>query len=151
MVWNTVSATSACHLSEMTRGKFLYNSWSASVSLMPGKGRVDSVFESYVNCASKLPNQYYLLCTHSGCIPSTKLIVHRVHTSDSQLTFCVFFVEGANVKGVGRIDFPSRRNQRRRILLLVDHVPVDAVEERIVFQLLGATAATAYSFVCVSL
>ena len=149
MVWNTVSATSACHLSEMTRGKFLYNSWSASVSLMPGKGR----FESYVKGASKLPNQYYLLCItciHSGCIP-TKLIVHRVHTSDSQLTFCVFFVEGANVKGVGRIDFPSRRNQRRRILLLVDHVPVDAVEERIVFQLLGATAATAYSFVCVSL
>jgi hypothetical protein len=30
--------------------------------LMPGKGRVDSVFESYVKGASKLPNQYYLLC-----------------------------------------------------------------------------------------
>lgn len=35
IVSNTVSATSACHLSEMTRGKFLYRSWSASVSLIP--------------------------------------------------------------------------------------------------------------------
>jgi len=35
IVSNTVSATSACHLSEITRGKFLYRSWSASVSLIP--------------------------------------------------------------------------------------------------------------------
>lgn len=35
IVSNTVSATSFCHLSEMTSGKFLYRSWSASVSLMP--------------------------------------------------------------------------------------------------------------------
>lgn len=35
IVSNTVSATSACHLSEMVRGKFLYSSWSASVSLIP--------------------------------------------------------------------------------------------------------------------
>lgn len=35
IVSNTVSATSVCHLSEMTRGKFLYRSWSASVSLIP--------------------------------------------------------------------------------------------------------------------
>ena len=119
------------------------------------------MFESYVKGASKLPNQYTtyyashayihsIKCRHRLHTYKTK-IVHRMHTSDSQLTFCVFFVEGANVKGVGRIDFPSRRNQRWWILLLVDHVPVDAVEERIVFQLLGATAATAYSFVCVSL
>ena len=30
-----VRLTSFCHLSDMTRGKFLYNSWSASVSFNP--------------------------------------------------------------------------------------------------------------------
>ena len=31
----TDKLTSACHLSEIVKGKFLYNSWSASVNFKP--------------------------------------------------------------------------------------------------------------------
>lgn len=63
MFCNTVSATSACHLSEMTRGKFLYNSWSASVSLMPKENVLNEKFSikllhvlaPFVSSSSKEP------------------------------------------------------------------------------------------------
>ena len=56
-------------------------------------------------------------------------------------TFGVFLVEGSNVERICRVDLPSGRDEGRRVLLLVDLVPVDALEERVGLQLLGAAAA----------
>ena len=152
MVWNTVSATSACHLSEMTRGKFLYNSWSASVSLMPGKERVNVCVCAHLSTLGfQTPKYvcYYSICTtrHTYCV--TYLCAHS--SALCTHTFCVFFVKRAYVKGISCIDFASGRNKGRWILLLVDHVPVNAIEERMLFQLFGTASTTANSFVYVPL
>jgi len=61
----------------------------------------------------------------------------RLCSVDDLDSFGVFLVEGPDVEGVGRVDFTAWRNQRRRIFLLIDLLPVDFTEERVIFQLLG--------------
>jgi len=47
--------------------------------------------------------------------------------------FRVFFIEGTDVESVSGVDLAARRNQRRRVLLQVDLLPVDAFEVWMVF------------------
>lgn len=45
----------------------------------------------------------------------------------------VFLVKGSNIESVSSVDFASRRNQRWRIFLHVDLLPVDTKEKRMAF------------------
>ena len=51
----------------------------------------------------------------------------------------VFLVERANVEGVGRVHLAPWRDEGRRVLLVVDLVPVDAREERVLLHLSSTT------------
>ena len=53
------------------------------------------------------------------------------------VAFGVLFVEGADIEGVGGVDFAARWNQRRRILLHVDLLPINADEEWVLFDFVG--------------
>uniref|UniRef100_A0A6B0UZ86 Putative secreted protein n=1 Tax=Ixodes ricinus TaxID=34613 RepID=A0A6B0UZ86_IXORI len=87
-VSKTVSAISCCHRSEITTGKFLYSSWSASVSLIPlvsssskepmskasaaftsplGGIRGGGYFCRYTSCQSMPPKNEWLFTSSAPC------------------------------------------------------------------------------------
>ena len=67
------------------------------------------------------------------------------------LTFCVLLVEGSDVKCVCGVDLSPWRDEGRRVLLLVDLVPVHAGEERVLLKLVRAVAFAAQPLVHVTL
>jgi len=67
------------------------------------------------------------------------------------LTLSIFLIEGTDVKCIGCVYFAARGNQRRRILLLVNLVPIDAFEESMILQFFRSTSLAAQSLVHVSL
>ena len=71
--------------------------------------------------------------------------------SSTRLTFSILFVKGSNVKGVGSVNFASRRDKRWRILLLIHNVPIYAYEEGMLFKFVCTVASTPKSLVNVSL
>lgn len=49
----------------------------------------------------------------------------------------VLLVKAADIEGVGSVDLPSRRDQWRRVLLMVDLLPVNAREEYMLFHFIS--------------
>ena len=49
-------------------------------------------------------------------------------------TFGIFLVKRPNIEGVGSVDFASRRDKWRRILLLIHNIPINANEEWVLFK-----------------
>ena len=67
------------------------------------------------------------------------------------LTFSILLIEWSDVKGVGSIYLSPRRDQRRRIFLLINLVPIDSTEECVVLQLFGATTSTSETLIHITL
>jgi len=65
--------------------------------------------------------------------------------------FRVVLVKVANIASVGRIDLTAWRYEWRCVVLLIDLLPVDALEERMSLDLLGALSAAPESLVDVTL
>ena len=66
-------------------------------------------------------------------------------------TLRVLLVEGADVEGVRGVDFPSGRDERRGVLLLIDLSPVNSSEEGVSLELLSSLTRTTKSLINVTL